>query len=263
MTDAQTLVRQFIDTPGATELDAAITVAHLIEPTADATGIRSELQALGALCSATLGNTADAEGLCAFMAEQGYRGASEDYYDLDNSRLDRVIARRRGIPITLAIVYLAAARAAGLQAHGINFPGHFLLRVEHMFVDPFRHRTQTEADCLKRVEQLGDRNAAMQLLTRATPEDFLVRMLNNVRSIINDSGDLTRALELVQCQRLLRPRELGLGVEEARLWERLNVPHQACDTLTDLLPHIAHAPTREQMQVWINQLADRNAPTVH
>ena len=263
MSDAQSLVRDFANTPGASEFDAAILVARLIDADVDVGRTRSELQALGALSRETLGESAAVADVCAFMQDQGYRGASDDYYQLDNSRIDRVLERRRGIPITLAVLYLMAARALGLETHGINFPGHFLLRVENMFVDPFRHQTQTEADCLHRVEQLGDRRAAVQLLTRATPEDFLVRMLNNVRSILNDAGELSRALELVQCQRIVRPRELGLGVEEARLWERLDVPGQACDTLTGLLPHVEHAPTREQMQVWIDQLSGQGNPTLH
>jgi len=263
MIEAQSLVQAFLAAPDPSELDAAVCVARLIEPAVDPEAVYTACEALSAHCQEALAGHADAEALCDYFHDQGFRGAADDYYLLDNSRIDLVLSRRQGIPISLAVLYLETARALGLEAHGINFPGHFLVRVQKWFVDPFRHRTQTEADCLRRVEQSGNHAAAVQLLRAASAQDFLVRMLNNVRSILTDAGDLPRALDIIQCQRLVRPRELGLGVEEARLWERLEVPAQARETLVALLPHVAHEHTRRQMQEWMRQLASNAGPTLH
>src|SRR5579862_7838642 len=60
----------------------------------------------------------------------GFRGNEKDYYDPRNSLLSDVLDRRMGIPITLAIVYCEVARRLGVPAHGVGFPGHFLVRVE-------------------------------------------------------------------------------------------------------------------------------------
>src|SRR5439155_2918316 len=60
--------------------------------------------------------------------ELGFRGNADDYYDPRNSFLNEVLDRRTGIPITLAIVMLEVAARAGVQAHGVSFPGHFIVR---------------------------------------------------------------------------------------------------------------------------------------
>jgi regulator of sirC expression with transglutaminase-like and TPR domain len=88
--------------------------------------------------------------LSAYLFEElGSTGNREHYDDPRNSFLNEVLERRTGIPISLAIVYLEVARRAGLRMDGVNFPGHFLLRVptgiggpvrddgEFLIVDPF------------------------------------------------------------------------------------------------------------------------------
>ncbi|MGZ3478230.1 MAG: transglutaminase family protein, partial [Polyangiales bacterium] len=72
----------------------------------------------------------------------GFRGNESAYADPRNSYLDDVLERRLGIPITLAVVLLGVARRVGVQARGISFPGHFLVRFERpgtgpLVVDPF------------------------------------------------------------------------------------------------------------------------------
>ena len=75
------------------------------------------------------------------FAEEGLRGNEEDYYDPRNSYLNLVLERRRGIPLTLAIIYQAVAKHAGLSLYGVNLPAHFVLRTtgedETVFIDAF------------------------------------------------------------------------------------------------------------------------------
>jgi hypothetical protein len=66
----------------------------------------------------------------------GFRGANEDYYSLENSSLAAVLARRRGIPITLSIVYAAMAQRGGLRPQMLNKPGHFLCALRHRCSNP-------------------------------------------------------------------------------------------------------------------------------
>ena len=66
----------------------------------------------------------------------GFRGANEDYYSLEHSSLAAVLARRRGIPITLSIVYAAVARRGGLRPQMLNKPGHFLCALRHRCFNP-------------------------------------------------------------------------------------------------------------------------------
>jgi len=67
----------------------------------------------------------------------GFRGNAEDYYNSDNTLLPRVMSTRRGIPITLALLYMFIGRRSGIPVEGINFPGHFLARHNGVLFDPF------------------------------------------------------------------------------------------------------------------------------
>src|SRR3990167_9543098 len=64
-----------------------------------------------------------------FFHELGFAGNVNDYYDPANSYLHRVLETRRGIPITLALIYIELATQVGLNARGVSFPGHFLVKL--------------------------------------------------------------------------------------------------------------------------------------
>ena len=72
----------------------------------------------------------------------GFKGNEKEYYDPDNSCINRVLQRHSGIPITLGLVYMAVAQRLGLQLHGLNLPGHFMVGnnlegVTNLLIDPF------------------------------------------------------------------------------------------------------------------------------
>ena len=70
-----------------------------------------------------------------------YSGDRQTYDDLQNANLMRVIDRRKGLPVALAILYIHAARSRSWSIEGVNFPGHFVLRLHHrgraLIIDPF------------------------------------------------------------------------------------------------------------------------------
>jgi regulator of sirC expression with transglutaminase-like and TPR domain len=162
----------------------------------------------------------------------GFRGNVDEYYDPENSHLSCVVARRMGIPITLALVYCAIAGELGVPARGVGFPGHFLVRIEGdppVFVDPF------DSGCLLNRAGLAALWARIQgarspvdprWLEPAGPRAILVRVLMNLRGAHAARGDfpallvaLDRALELVpDSPQELRDRglvSLRLGSKEA------------------------------------------------
>jgi regulator of sirC expression with transglutaminase-like and TPR domain len=109
-----------------------------------------------------------------------------------------VLERRTGIPISLAVVYLELARRAGLRVDGINFPGHFLLRIpagddggdgpsdDGVIVDPFHGgAVLSEYDCRQLLRQHVGEDAAFDpsLLAPATRHDIIVRMLVNLKRL--------------------------------------------------------------------------------
>jgi regulator of sirC expression with transglutaminase-like and TPR domain len=132
----------------------------------------------------------------------GFRGNREDYYNPANSYLPEVLRTRRGLPITLALVYRRVASEAGLVVHGVNAPGHFLAEVEidessqtpalgaagekrSIYVDPFYGGGMLhEAEVLERIAEATGRQVAptADLVARATPRQWLARMLHNLQA---------------------------------------------------------------------------------
>lgn len=118
----------------------------------------------------------------------GYRGDNETYDDLQNADVARVLERRKGLPVALAILYLHVARGQGWDAEGLAFPGHFLIRVaidgaRHV-LDPFNEGQVVEPPELRALLQrvLGPTAVLSPEHFDAVPDrDVLLRLENNVR----------------------------------------------------------------------------------
>lgn len=124
------------------------------------------------------------------------RGNSEDYYNPENSLLPRVIETRRGIPITLALVYILVGQRAGMAIEGVNFPGHFLARHEGVLFDPFdRGRILSDDDCVLILERQNLTPQPLYFET-ATPLAMLTRILANLLYIYQTAEELDRAEQL-------------------------------------------------------------------
>ena len=134
-------------------------------------------------------NPADPATLTRFIHEvAGFRGNTDDYYDPANSYIDRVLSSKRGIPISLALVHLCLAERIGLEAWGINFPGHVLVGyqgLDQAYVDPFSGRYLSLSDCKTLFKQnLGPRQAfSDHYLSAASPRAFLLRLVENLKQV--------------------------------------------------------------------------------
>jgi regulator of sirC expression with transglutaminase-like and TPR domain len=134
----------------------------------------------------------------------GFSGNVEDYYNPANSYLPEVLRTRRGLPITLVLIYKCVAEAVGLFVQGINSPGHFLAAVRTsaagapagsngswMYVDPFYGGELLKGDdvCRRIAETTGMMAADARLwLTPATHPQWLSRMLNNLQAVFAHAG---------------------------------------------------------------------------
>ena len=138
------------------------------------------------------------------FGEQGFRGNSEHYFDPDNSYMDRVIDRRRGIPITLCCLYQFVARRLGLPVVGIGMPGHFLCRYQDVqgewLIDAFHGgRLVTRSEARQRLAHfaLSDSDGAI-LLQPITPRRCLQRMIANLHVIHQERRDAGESRRLQQ-----------------------------------------------------------------
>lgn len=209
----------------------AILIAAEEYPALDLRAVPAVLDQLGERARERLsGVRADAarvERLNRFLfGEEGFAGASE-YYDPRNSYLNEVLARRCGIPITLAIVYIAVARRAGLDARGISFPGHFLVRCagrDEQIIDAFHGRTISLAEIEARLESALGPDAALRPelhLRDASAREILVRMLANLQRIFASSGDAERLLACCDRIVLLMPGDPIALRDRALVYQRL------------------------------------------
>jgi regulator of sirC expression with transglutaminase-like and TPR domain len=163
--------------------------------------------------------------------EKGFCGNERNYYDARNSFLNEVLDRRTGIPITLSLVYLEIADRIGFPMVGINFPGHFLICPQHeemdLFIDPF-HKGELLflQDCKDRLEMMYQRPIGLfaGFFEVIKPQQFLVRMLTNLKHIYLDEGNLLRCLSvserilLIDPEAVIERRDRGLMYYQLGRW---------------------------------------------
>ena len=135
--------------------------------------------------------------------ELGYSGDSDEYYDPRNSYLNQVFERRRGNPISLALVQIEVARRLGVPLDGVSFPGHFLVRLPVddglLVMDPFNRGRPLDVDELRERAkphlggELPDDGALLHILNPASHRAILVRVLRNLHSVYAESEDWERA----------------------------------------------------------------------
>ena len=231
-------------------VEGALIVARVLDADADVDWARTEIAALAGRIL-----TADAEvtpqAVVAAVAGEGFKGAGERYYEIDNSILDRVLRNRRGIPISLGVVLMGVARQLGLDARGVNFPRHFLVTIDDVLVDPYAVAPTTVDNCR---QWLADNNVSEQgAFDLTTPRDVVLRMLNNARILIQNRGDFVQALEISDYQLLVVPDYYGLYVERADAWLGLNAPEMVVGELEKAAERAPDAKTAERLRERIGQ----------
>lgn len=209
---------------------AALALAALDRPQAPLVPARAHLAALGRGVAAAFDAvgrddlSARAFALAAVMAKQeGYDGDRDHYDDLANANLLSVIERRRGLPVALGILYIHAARAQGWPALGLDFPGHFLIRVEHeggrVILDPFNGGVALEVADLRRLLKLAH-GASAELEPRhyapLSDRGVLLRLENNIKRRLIAARALPEAAAHVR-------RMLAMAPGETALWRELGL----------------------------------------
>ncbi len=183
--------------------------------------------------------------------DEGFSGNHSDYYDPRNSYLNVVLDRRTGIPITLAVVYIAVGRRLGLKVDGIGFPGHFLIKCggeSEIIIDAFTGSMLSLEDCQERLESAAGQPVELRPelhLRTAGAREILTRMLGNLKQIFLQRQDWNRALDC--CERTLilvpdAPHELR---DRGLVLERIDCFHAAAadfDRFLELAPDDPSAP---------------------
>jgi regulator of sirC expression with transglutaminase-like and TPR domain len=200
--------------------EAALLIAQEEHPEIDVAAYLRQLDALAAAVRARLPESPSPtdiiQGLnLQLFREEGLSGNESEYYDPRNSFLNEVLDRKRGIPITLSVVYLEVGRRLGLPLVGVGFPGHFLVKYPRaegdLVLDPFAGGISlSRAELQQRLRSMyGESNPFLaqipQLLAAVSKKDILVRMLRNLKGIYLQQNDFTRALAVLDRIVLLAP----------------------------------------------------------
>lgn len=167
-----------------------------------------------------------ADALRAVIAETyGFAGDTETYDDRQNASLIRVLDRRKGLPIALAILYLHVARALDWSAHGLAFPGHFLVAVDggggRAILDPFHggiSRGPRELRALVKQAQGPDTELRPEHYAPAENRAILTRLQNNIRSRLVRDGALEPALAVAETVTWFDP-------QSALAWRDMGILH--------------------------------------
>ena len=192
-----------------------------------------------------------------FFGDLGFAGNLNDYHNPDNSCLNVVLHTRRGIPISLAVLWLELAQSLGLNVDGVGFPGHFLVQVHltegRVVIDPFTGQSLSSGDLRDRIDELypnhsfpPDSPLPLALHLHASrPRQIVARMLRNLQAIHQTQEDWPRLVAVQDRLIILLPeaweeyRNRGLALAE------LGDRKRAATDLAVYLHHAAEADDRD------------------
>lgn len=252
--------------------EAAASIAQDESPDLDLQQLQSDMDLLQARLRRRLGRNLrempELERLYAlnqfFFSDLGFAGNVNNYYDPDNSYLSEVLRTRRGIPLTLGLLWMELAQHIGLKVRGVAFPGHFLVKVllppGQVLMDPFTGRSLSREELSERLEpyqremDLSEEDVPLALyLQAATPREIIARLLRNLKEIYQSQADAPRLLAVQNRLVVLLPQ----------VWSELRdrgLTHVACghteQALADLELYLVHADQQsmEGLQAQISTL---------
>jgi len=259
--------------------EACLLIAEDAYPGLDINRYLAEIERMAARLCGRMPPGADAEekviALNQFLFDDlGYSGNAEDYYDPRNSYLNEVIERRRGIPISLSVLYMEVGRKVGLPLEGISFPGHFLVRLglrgTTLVLDPFSGGAPlSEEDLRKLLRRViaesgrtglrgaGDVAAELpldQFLEAAGHRQILARMLRNLKNIYREKDEPQQLLKVINRMITVSPEAHGELRDRGLVYQKLEAFRAALKDLNDYLERDPEALDADDIRARVVEL---------
>ena len=236
-------------------LEAAVSLAQDEYPELDVQEVLGDVDQLLARLKRRLpGDAPELQRLRAlnqfFFRDLGFGGNINDYYDPDNSYLNTVLRTRRGIPITLAVLWLELAVGVGLNARGVAFPGHFMVKVNlpkgQVVIDPFNGQSLSREELTERLEPFRQRSPISEefevpmglYLQSAPPREIIGRMLRNLQEIHKTQEDWPRLIAVQDRLIVLQPDAWTEYRDRGLAWAAQG---DVAYAVADLEMYLAHA----------------------
>ncbi len=251
--------------------EAALMLAVLDRPNGDLDSYRRHLAELAEDVAGRLphGREDDVAARVAALRETlvnryGYQGDTQTYEDLQNANLMGVIDRRRGLPVALGIIFLHVARVRDWDIVGLNFPGHFLVRLEaggeRIIIDPFRKALECGAVDLRDLLKATVSTTAELEPEHYAPVDnrsILLRLQNNIKLRYLRANQANKALEVLEDMLLFAPGEPTLWRETGLLRAHFGNLTAAIEALETYMENAGTDPAQRQTAAIIQQLRNR------
>jgi regulator of sirC expression with transglutaminase-like and TPR domain len=251
--------------------EAALAIAQDVDPQLDLSATQAEVDIMAARLQRRLPSDASSVQKLRmlnhfFFHELGFAGNINDYYDPDNSYLHRVISTRRGIPISLAVLYMELAQQIGLNVKGISFPGHFLMKLSvqsgDIVLDPFNGVSLSREELEERLEPyFMQQGCSMDIplgsyLQPAPARDILVRMLRNLKALFIEHLRWQRVLGVQQRLVILLPEEITERRDRGLAYANLECPRAALRDLEAYLEDRPNASDSDMIRSRIPELRE-------
>ena len=205
-----------------------------------------------------------------FFRDLNFGRNVNDFYDPDNSYLNAVLATRRGIPITLAVLWLELAGGLGLNVRGVAFPGHFLIKVNlpkgQVVIDPCSGQSLSREELAERLEPFRQRRSQDDefeipiglYLQSAAPREIIGRMLRNLKEIHKTQEDWQRLIAVEDRLIVLQPNAWPEYRDRGLAWA---VQGQAARAVPDLEKYLEQVEDAQDMDAVAQQLAQLRRQT--
>ena len=181
--------------------------------------------------------------------QENFSGNEEEYDDPLNSFLNDVLERKKGIPITLSLVYTEVARRRGLPVVGVGFPGHFLVKYVAMdreiLIDPFhRGAILAPADCMELLKAHFGAEAELkaEYLLASSNKQILARMLNNLKGSYFKRAIYPKVLTMIELALALHASNLPDLRDRGMVYFAMA---RYADAVADLKNYLELAPSND------------------
>lgn len=196
--------------------------------------------------------------------EYGYVGDNQSYDDLQNANLCKVIDRAKGLPIALSILYIHVGRVLDWNVGGVNFPGHFMCRIEmageRIIFDPFQSGRIMEAPDLRILikKVLGDQaELSSDYYNLASNREILTRLENNIKHRKIEVEDYAGALVHVERMRVISPDDYRLLLDAGVLYAKTEQARAAMECLTQYVKRAPQGRARHEAEMLLRELVQR------
>ena len=210
-----------IEIEGKTELELALQVSLLVNEKTDQEAFAKDFNQFVEAIRREIEVTDKVDHFLAEYRRTGFMQEKQVEMQLWHSDIVRVFEAKEGIPITLGILLIETAKRCGFEAQGVNYPGHFLVKIDGQLVDPMG-LVLLDSKKLEKPDKESE-----GLLVPVSPLIVLLRMLNNLRALYGREEQWNKSIEIIDLQLQVSKGndrlKASLFFDKAELWSKMGV----------------------------------------